>query len=155
MASNEPIRLRIVEAIAARLEQIRRGNGYHTDAGEAVFAGAIPAASEDWPDVLLAVTLGQDRAISNLQKKSIQLPVEIHVLARIDRSDPWKQCERARADVMRAMESGSRVLGGLAASDLKYDGTETAEREAGSLDMGLVVTYQVSYTETWGAPESI
>lgn len=151
----DPIRLRIIAGIGELLANIRRVNGYDTDAGEAVAVGHVPLVGDSDPDTVLAMTLGRDSVRSSLQRKSIELPVEVHVLARVDRDTPWVRCELARADVLRAFESADRRLQGLAADQIRYGGTETREREPGSLDIGLTITYFVPYTEAWGNPRSI
>jgi hypothetical protein len=151
---NDPIRLRILQAIATRLQAITEPAGWWTNVGEAVFLGFAPALGEDDPPEAVAIVPAADVQKSNLAKKSLTLTVDIHVLVRL-RDRCWDRVERARADVMRAMESGDRRLGGLAVSHVTYEGTTMLPLESGGLDTGLIVTYAVPYTESWGDPASV
>lgn len=150
----DPIRLRILQAIAARLQAITEPAGWCTNVGDAIFMGYVPALGESDPAEAVAILPGGDTPQSSYLKKSQTLTVEIHVLVRLS-ARCWDRVEMARADVMKAVESGDRMLDGLARSHVTYEGTAMRELEPGSLDTGLVVTYAVPYTESWGNPASV
>jgi hypothetical protein len=153
--ADDPIRQRILEAIETRLLAIRQPDGWWTNLGDAVFLGFLPALGESDPVEAVAILPGDDAMRSNLQRKSLALRIDIHVLVRVDSERPWIQAERGRADVMRAIETSDRLLGGLARDQIAYVGTAMRERDEGSLDVGMVVSYLVPYTEAWGNPSSI
>lgn len=148
-------REQILDIVEARLQAIQTANGYHSDAGLTVAIGEIPVIGPSDPATQLAVLVGDDEVVSELEKITITLPIDVAVVTRIDTDGAWRTVERVLGDVKQAMETdtaGHRI-DGLTSPRLRRGPTRTLPREDGSVVTGVVVRYLVeSYVEAWGLP---
>jgi len=147
-------RRRILEGFKARLEAILRDGGYRTDAGTNVLLGELPLMGDDDPEVAIVVIPGEETPLYVQVNITATLPVRVLVLAKAVLDEPWVAVEDVLADVITAIEQPDRTLGGLLTDpkQLVPGAVRPLPREVGSLDVGVVVEYRVSYTRGWGAP---
>lgn len=152
------IRQQLLELVKARLEAIRSnatsadGVQFATDAGEHVFINETPALGPDDPEIAIAVGIGDDAVARTGEHAVIEMPLELHALAKADLEEPWKASEAVLADIKRAMELTDRSFGGRLRPRMERGTTRTLEREEGSTTVGVGVTYTFPYIEQWGAP---
>lgn len=152
------IRQQLIELVKARLEAIAAGQSsadgvtFATDAGENVFVNETPALGPDDPAMAIAVVIGEDSVSRTGEHAVIELPMEIHALARADLDEPWKASEAVLADIKRAMELADRSFGNRLRPRMERGSTRTLEREEGSTTVGVGITYLFPYIEQWGAP---
>jgi hypothetical protein len=161
MAVETSRRLRILEALKARVERIQIEHGYQTDLGKTVLLGVLPTFGPDDPDQVLAILIGEDQVgDQQIGKIPIVLPVNFAVLVKPDVGNPWVLVEQGLSDIKKAVESGDQSLGGLLrggrnnAEGLMRGSTETMERRSGSEAIGALITYGVKYDESWARPEA-
>lgn len=152
MGTTTPRRLAIIQAMVARLEEISVANGYRTNVGADVRIGEAPHFGPDDPDEAIALVIGEDRVMYQGANLFIELPMEVHALARADIDDPWAAVEAAIADVKEAVELDDRTLGGLVPRMIERGSTRPYAREEGSLAVGAVIPYIAPYKEAWGKP---
>lgn len=146
-------RQQILEASVARLAVIQRGNGYATDAGDAIQLGEFTELGPDDPAEAIAVVPGEDVTRTQGDKHGITLPLEIQAIARVDLDEPHAAAEAVLADIKRAYEQADRTLGGLLeGKGIRRLVTRTLPREAGMTTVGVGVTYLLDFQETWGDP---
>ena len=155
---SDPIALRIIEAMKARLEAITTTPGpgidpFHTDAGERVYLGR---RTLDADEVALVIFSGLETGgDSSHPKLAAELAVHIegqHPLA--NRDDGEQIGQRLIADIQRAAEiQGDRTLGGLAFRFVKYTGRALAYPPDGAALVHVRVSYSIGYHREYGAPE--
>jgi hypothetical protein len=144
-------RLLILKAISLRLQDITVANGYNTDAGKLVLLGHSGAKlGPNDPDVAVAIVPGAEEVIHQMENVEALLPIGIHALAKADLQDPGMSIEELVDDIQQAIELEDRRLGGLITVDLKYQTTESLEREEGSTTVGASVEYAVQFKRGWG-----
>lgn len=141
-----------LETIRTRLQAIRVTSGYLTDAGETVFLGETPNLGPDDPDTALAIVPG-DAVVTKTQgkKRYMLLPVEIQVVTKVDRDEPWIAVEQALADVQTAIEQDDVLIHGYEQS-LSYASERVLPREEGMTTTGAGITYALTWCQAWGAP---
>ena len=144
-------RLRILDAMAARLSAITIANGYETNAGQALYIGAAPELSENDPPAGIAIvpldtTTREDGPIWET------FPLDIQAIAYADLEQPWIAVELVIGDIKRAIEQEDRTLSSILKGDLDRNSTKTLERQPGSKTVGAGVTYVCSFVEPWGNP---
>jgi hypothetical protein len=156
---SEPLtstRERIVEALIALLEGIRREGGYTTDAGNAVYVYETPALGPDDPEEAIALMVLEDSVIYQIDRMGIQMPIEIQALGRANAAHGTAYAaiaaERVLADIKRAVETSDRTLGGLVKPYVQRGSARVMERQDGSLAVGVAIRYDVAFQESWGAP---
>jgi len=145
-------RQQILEAIQTRLQAIRVGGGYNTDAGLAVYLGESPVLGPDDPDVAIAIVPIDDAVDAQVKGLLIALPVEIEALAKADLAEPWVAVEQILQDIKRAHELEDRTLGGLLSSAFERGTTRSLPRQPGSTTVGAGIGYLCRYKEAWGNP---
>lgn len=147
-------RMRIIDALLARLATVRKRHGASSDAGRQVFVHETPILSEDDPDAIALVAL-EDDASWNGAKVAAWVPFEVQALgfAPVGR-DAWKVAERLLGDCKRAIETPDRTLDGALQNPLQIErgSTRVLDRESGSHTVGVSVTYRVLVSECWGMP---
>ncbi len=142
----------IVTAVVERLAEIAIEHGYQTDAGAAIYIGERPNLGPDDPSTAIALLMADDEPGYQGEQVFIQLPLEIHALARVGLTDAWMRIEAILADIKKAIERPDRTLGGLVKRQIQRDVTRTFERTSGEQALGIVITYRAPYTELWGTP---
>ena len=146
-------RQRILEAVLARVQTIRRVDGYQTDVGATVFFGESPELGESDPEEAAAVVPASDVIVAiQGTKVTIELPIAIQALARADLAQPWVAVEAVISDIKTAVEVADQTLGGLAPRRMRRGSTRPIPRDPGSVTVAAEVPYIVPYDETWGAP---
>lgn|SRR6185295_4965782 len=143
----------IVSFALERLGGIQVADGYATDAGSLVFAGAVPVLGPDDPAVALAVVLGTDETAWQGEHVELRLPIRISALAKGVSVDAWLAVEAVVGDIKRALETADRTWGKLVMWQILRGSTETFPQEPGSGQVGATVTYTAHYKERWGHPE--
>ena len=146
-------RAAILAGIVTRLQAIDgTTDEFETTAGAHVVLGDVLALGPDDPDVVIGV-LPQDDVVSYQgEQLSIQWPIEIQAVVKVDLVDGWQVVEAVLADIKRAIELPDRTLGGLVRRQIERGTTLTLEREPGSSTMGVGIVYVAPYTEVWGHP---
>lgn len=148
----------IAAALAARLETIRRDNGYHTDAGRHVWHGRLTID----PDNLPAITLfeREDEIESQRVNNStggvpvdanVLLPYAIEASAPCDADHPARAGRALVADIKRCIFGGDLTWGGLARLT-QYTGRTIATREDGSNIVTVAVFVRIGIVENLAQP---
>lgn len=150
-------RRQVIEALVQRLSDIQLANGFETDAGEAIYTGEAPQLGEGDPDQAIAIVIGEDQPRMAGPGFLVTMPIHIHAVAKASLDDPWTPIEQVLADIKRAVEVAEeddpgRRLQGLLVGPLERGNTQTLPREAGSLTVGVAITYGVQLKEGWGRP---
>ena len=145
-------RQQIIDAVKARLEAIRQGATFQTDAGYVVYVNESPALGPDDPDTAIAVAIGDDIPQWHGEQVLLTLPMEINAVASDQIRDAWRAVEPVLADIKRAIELEDRFLGGLLKYRLSRHSTRTLPRDEGSTTVGVGITYHFEYAEVWGQP---
>jgi hypothetical protein len=146
------LRQQILDALKDRLEEIRPGNGYETDAGLRVFQGRV-ALTEDDTLPVIALVPGDATVVVNAQRIKYRLPVTAEALTLADAIDPLVPAEALLADLKRALfRLDDRTLDGLVV-DVEYGAPEGVEQRAdGGTHVAARVTAVVTYMERYGDP---
>lgn len=142
----------LLAQIQARLQAITRGNGFQTDAGDAVFLNESPVLGPDDPPEAIAVMVGEDVPVWVGENVHVTVPIEIQGLANADLEAPWITAEAVVADIKQAMELEDRRFGGLLAGRMERGSTRVVEREEGQTTVGVSVEYLFPVSEAWGDP---
>ena len=145
----------IVEAFRDRLELILIASGYDTDAGQDVFLGESVTFGPDDADQGIAIDVQEDdvsQSMGPIPELSIRLPLDIQALAKATIAQPWVAVEEILGDIKKAVETGSATWVGTLGGELTRGTTQTLERTEGANAVGAAITYEILYTETWGAP---
>lgn len=145
-------RAAILGAFEARLAVIRKQDGFRTDAGRQVFVGEVPQLGPDDQAHAVAILPQVDEVRWVGRRLGIVWPMVFAAVVRGECTDVWLEVEQVLADLKTAIELPDRSLGGLLQHPFERGTTQSLERETGSLVSGVAVTYQLVYTEDWGAP---
>lgn len=140
-------RKRLIEAFRDRLVEIRRDNGYETDAGDQVLVG-VPSLTSDDDPLAIGLLIGDDDPQGG-GHLLVTLPIEAVATARDDVEDPLLAVEAIIGDIKRAIEAPGQTLGGVAKS-ISRGSIATVPREPGSTIVAARVPYLVRYAEPWG-----
>lgn len=146
-------RVRILRWFLAQLATIQVANEFATDAGLSVHSGFIPELGPDDPPLAIAMVLGRDGSKWQMEHVALTLPVHLYAVAKADLDEPYVAAEVVLGDIKKAIEVEDRRLGRLLTSDLERGSTQTHDRAAGSLVVGVSITYNAPYRERWGHPE--
>jgi len=142
----------ILEAIRARLWEIRTVNGFATDAGETVFLGETPELGPDDPEQAIAIVVDDELPAHQGENVFSVMPVVVAALAKADLDEPWLAVEAVLGDIKRAIELEDRTLGGLVRLRFERGATRTMKREPGSVTVGVAIEYRAPILEKWGSP---
>lgn len=134
----------ILELFKSRLETI--------DADTPVLLGETPAFGNDDPNTALVILPGDDAVQQQGQAIFLVLPIEIHLLAKVDLEEPWVAIEELLAAVKTAIEVNDDLLRSNAKDGFQRGPTRTLPRESGSTSIGAILTYFYTYSETWSQP---
>jgi hypothetical protein len=86
-------------------------------------------------------------------RKVAELNIGVAAFVHAESFDqPGLQLEDLVEDVKRAIEQQDRTLGGLTTGNIEATGCQVFEREIGSEQVGVLVTYMVPTADTWGTP---
>ncbi len=148
-------RAEILLATLARLRTIQRVTGYRTDAGLSVIVGALTLGPDDPFEAICLLPARTTPLGSPIgEHVAVDLPLQIAGVARVsswqEYADAWLRSEAMIADVIQAMETEDRTLGGLVHGDLRRGDVEPIERDGGAMDVGMLVTYHAPYRTAWG-----
>ena len=141
-----------IEKLEGRLEQIRKSNGYATDAGQLIFLGEQPVLGPDDPVAAIAMVVRRDEPGYQGENVDTVLPVEVQAIVKADITRPWATIEAVIGDIKKAVEVDHDLGGTLKPRGLERGATEPMDREAGSEFVGCGVTYRLNFAEQWGAP---
>jgi hypothetical protein len=147
---------RILAEFERRVSMIRRTSSFATDAGRLVFIGEAPDLGPDDPDHAVAVIPGNTAGLGDptLGKVGASWPILVAALARMsnwqDASRAWMLVEAVIGDVVRAIETEDRTLGGFVPGDLRRGAIEALGRAEGTMTVGLSITYDAPYHTAWG-----
>jgi hypothetical protein len=136
----------------ARLEMIRKDNGYQTDAGSRIYIGENPVLGEADPEASLAVVVKETEVGHQGERVVETLPVEVQAIVRADASDPRATTEAVIADIKTAVEKDHDLNHTLIRRGLERGKTRPFPREDGSQYVGATVEYRLMYAEDWGRP---
>jgi hypothetical protein len=140
----------ILEELLARLQTIRRDDGYQTDAGATVFLYETPQLGPDDPNEAIALIPRDDVPSDQGGEVLTVLPIDIQALAKADTDETGTTVEAVRADIRQAIESGDRTLGGLLTRELVRGRTRTVPRDAGVTTVRVGTEYSATYLDAWG-----
>lgn len=135
-------RQRILEAWKARL----------ATTGYLVVLGEVGELGPDDPDRAIVITVGDDQVKAQGDKLFVTLPVHLSALAKADLDAPWTAIEDVLAAMKAAVETEDHRLGRQLKREITRGTTRTLPREPGSMTVGVAITYDCSYEETWGRP---
>lgn len=157
MSPTASLRQQILAAVVTRLSVITQADGaYFTDAGATLFAGEAPQLGPDDPAHALAVLLVDDEPRQAGPGYLVTGTLEIHAVANTaldgtSLDDAWMLVEQLLADIKRAVELTDRKLGGLL-YNMERGPARPLPRQEGSLTVGAIMTYELSWKEDWGTP---
>jgi hypothetical protein len=80
----------------------------------------------------------------------VGLPVEVQALVKATVATAGELLEALLDDVTAAIETEDRTLGGLVDFPLERGPVRSLPREAGSLSVGVAITYTAKFKEGWG-----
>lgn len=154
---------RALSEIECRLKRIRLGDDYSTDAGKTVRRAARSFDTSECPAIAVwdqGESVQNGGGSSDAYTVTLRVGVIIHVVA--DQDDTGCEIECAKADVKRAVLSGSK--GSLAdgpppdtshrIGTIAYTGCDVTPREQGSVTEYLLMSFEVVYREGYGNPYS-
>jgi hypothetical protein len=147
---------RILDALMARLREIRAEYSYATDAGANVALGRVSTSRSDAYPRLALVPGETATLITNGRDILRTLPLTVEGVIDVDPADPIRPVEALLGDVKRAIFSPEdQTLGGLLVEDdgLSYGEERHLEAEPGASLVGCQVDLVVKYWERYGHPE--
>ncbi len=147
----------IIAASKRRLVVIRTDAGYATDAGQAVYLGAIPAlgSNDDRAAVALLPSFENLKVVGAYVQYTVVLQIQalVFVESESQLSDSFEIALAMLSDIQRAMELDERTLGGLIDGlGLEFGLPSLVERETGSQFVGLQMEYRGKVKHAWGNP---
>lgn len=148
---------RAISEIACRLKKIRKADGYKTDAGLKVLRARRTVTLDDLPCVVIW-DQGESIAEGSADRIKVTLSISIDGHVGCDQDDTGHMLECLKADIKRAVLSGSS--GQLAdqpgkqgrIGSLAITGCAVTAREEGSKSESMTVSFEVSYPEGYGNP---
>jgi hypothetical protein len=147
----------ILEAAKGRLEAISTTGGYSTDAGQAVYLGAVPALGPHDDTAAIALLPGFEnlKVVGGFNQFTLVLQIQALVFVPSDErlSDSFLTALAMLADIRKAMELEDRTLGGkLGGNGLEAGLPSLVERETGSQFVGVQMEYRGLVKNDWGNP---
>lgn len=149
--SQKSIAHRIIEAIIERLENIKTGNGFNTDAGYEVHWARRNIETE-------SIVVWRDDESAAGSARNLTLRLEGHVDA--DQENTGKQLEYILADMKKAVflndgESRYLVKDGVSlVEDILPGSVLSAEREEGDITEAVQLLVEITFIEKYGDPYS-
>jgi len=142
----------IIATVAARLGVIAKSDGFLTDMGSTLTINDYPQFGPDDPRQALVLMVGDEDGQWRGRGLIVNLPMTCLVLVDADlTSDGWRAIEQGISDVKRAIEiDDDRSLGGLLTGPFERGNVEVIPREPGSLAMGAVIPYTLTFKDAWG-----
>lgn len=152
---SSPKLLRIVDAVAARLEAISQGAGYYTDIGCKVRKSRREPSIEDTPCV--NVVLGT-RTVTEArnERQSCEQQIIIVGYLRLMGVETEVLGIEMLADIQKAVELEDETVGGLllgAAGGLQFAGDFVVPPEPGEQALAVQVNYSIPHMRRSGDPE--
>lgn len=120
--------------------------------GTPVLLGETPVFGKDDPDTAIVILPGDDAVKQQGKAILLVLPIELHLLAKVDSDAPWVAIEELLAAVKTAIELDDDLLRANDKNAFQRGPTRTLPREPGSTAIGAVLTFFYTYSETWGTP---
>lgn len=163
MAGVKSIAERALCEIERRLKRIRVADGYSTDAGLHVFRARRSLPVEELPALILWDS-GETpfRADGSMDAYVLTLRVTVDAHVKADQDCTGREIGETKADVKRAVLSGPK--GALADGPppdsankigiIAYAGASVTPREEGSQTESLSMTFDVTFKEGYGNPNS-
>jgi hypothetical protein len=145
-------RLTILETLRSRVQAIRTGADFDTNAGQLTFVGDALELGPDDPDEAIAIIAGDEVPQHVGENVQSILPINIVALAKADVSDPYLAAEAVIGDIKRAVELPDRFLGGASRWYLERGITRIVPREPGTTTVGVAIEYRATIVEKWGDP---
>lgn len=143
----------VIAEFRRRLEQITVGNGFHTNAGNAVFLQELVLLGDADPGEALLLVVGTDSPTYTGENVATTLPLEVQALVKLTPSvdDPFEKVEQIIEDIRRAIETADRTLAGLVKQrGIERGPTRSIPREEGSAYVGSGALYSCPIVEGWG-----
>lgn len=148
---------RVIEAILCRLREVRKANGYRTDAGLRVFDSVRSVAPNDLP--CFVVWEGNESAQGDTGSGSsasmtLDLTVTIEAHTKCDQDDTGKTLRAMKADAKKALLTpmGALRSSGVKVAAVAYSGAQPSPREDGDMAETVQITIVVTYPEGYGDP---
>ena len=145
-------RSEILAALVGRLEGIQTTAGFATNAGSTVFTGFVPLLGGDDPDTAIALVAGDDNPRHQGLQVAIDLPIHVYAVAKADLDDPGGTVETLLADIKTAIETDDTTVGRSGKATITRGPTRAVPRETGQSNVGVSITWVVTYSEVWGNP---
>ncbi len=146
----ESVRLTIITAVRDRLAGISVEAGYRTDVGARVFVNERPDLGPDDPVNAIAMLIGDFDPTYQGVCVYGPLPIEIQALSRAALDDFYVEAERVLADIVQAIETEDRALGGILTGRIEGGLVRTVPRDPGMTTAGVSITYVFPYRRAWG-----
>lgn len=143
----------IAEALKARLQQVRRSGGYHTDVGARVYRGRVQLAEADIP---CAVLFEGEEDAARPKGEPYTVPAVLHFIVEAHApcapENPDLAGHDLVEDLLRALFGGDPRLGGLLNDLLTYTGRVIFPREGGSGVVTVQIKLDAPYNLTPATP---
>lgn len=140
----------VAAALAARLGQITKANGYHTDIGLRVYRGRRKLDMAKIPCVVLGE--GDDEVQANsLRNANIKQTYVFEALHACDPDNPNDTAHDLIEDLKRAIFSGDTTFGRTVRS-LEYRGRLISPREDGAALVAASIEITAGFVEDLTAP---
>lgn len=144
-----PLDQQIVDALAALLKQVRKGNGYRTDAGQFVMTEETrePIPAEAMSVEILDIT--EQLQDQRIKRRLALLSMDLRVLLPIEAVNPRTTMRAVLADLRQAIATINDVpawLPGVTRVDL--GGRSIPTRTDGSQYLEASLELRVTYNET-------
>lgn len=154
----KPKLLRILEAVSLRLDAIRIGSGYYTDAGQQVQRGQQSLDPSCLPGVAVYCT-GRQAQESVRSNAMASCALVVEALSTYTGDHPEDVACMLAADIHRAVEATDRTLGGLLLTDatggITWQSDEIVYPESSDPLVGVRVTYACLHLRRPGDPENL
>lgn len=150
---------RLIEAVIARLRNVRSASGYRSDAGARVFDSRINVEEANGGVLVVWETnesIGAAPATSDQYVFDAVLGFAVDAFYPCDREDTGKALRAIKADVKRCLMQDLRtwLAPVLKFGVLSYQGAQLFPRIEGSTVEGVTLNFTVTYREVYGDPSS-
>lgn len=143
----------VVTEIAARLQQVRKANGYLTDLGTTVHDGKVSVSDNDVPCVCIIET-GDSVQSRPGKLPAFNIGVRFALVAYVpcDPENPSVAARAATRDIRNAIFAGDGRFGGKA-RQVNYLGRQIGTRADGVAVVMAVVEIEIEYVDQPAAPQ--
>jgi len=148
---------RVIDDVLGRLCDIKKANGYRTDAGLYVFDSQHTISADTTPAVQ-AFEGSENAADANGSSLSMAVSLQIVCVghAKANTQQTGKALRALKADIKKAVLRDRGAVGkredGKPIGALTYVGSETQPRQPGDETESVVVTFSITFKEGYGDP---